>query len=462
MAKRITIFMAVYVLLCLWTAVTPLAAELIIPVTVNCSEEVSEVPELFFTDAAYQSYGVPLTGTVPGTLFQGELVLGSSVAEGVGTFSIALVDLAGNLGNSITGGGTLYIDPPVDTPTPTATATDTPTSTPTNTPTNTPAPTDTPTSTPTATPTQTPTPILEMVVSGPSGSMEASVAPDGNGRGEGEAVFAVRADAAVVVNEIGLMRWSLNGLPEARQVRSASVELTVAQNNTAAAYTLQLRPLTQARPYLPGCDWEKYNGLDDWPVDNAYLTAQAETVLTAVTVNPGDTQVVLELTGLLQQWLEGTLDNHGFMLVAVRGSADVDCTFHASEAIVSGMRPRLRIRYVGSEPNGTDTIAPQGVVAFAGAGAVTNVLEQQLTLSASDDQTNMAAAGYFRLSLDNTVWSSLLPLSSPYPCLLSGTDGWKRIYVEFADEAGNVSLKPAAAEIILDRTEPTAEVVVGS
>ena len=394
----------------------PLAAELSFPVAVNCSEEVGEVPELYFTDAAYQSFAVPLSGSVPGAHFEGVLVLGPSVTEGEGIFTIAMVDQAGNLGDVITGGGTLYIEPPAGTPTPTNPP---PTAIPTNTP--------VPTSTPTATPTNTPVPILQMVLSDSSSNIDASVASDGAAHGAGEAVFALRAGSEPYVRELGLMRWSLNGLPDAGQILSASLALAVSNNNTGANFTLELRPLTQARPYLPACDWERYNGIDDWPVDNAYLTAQAETVQGSVTVALGDTQVVLDLTGLLQGWLEGTQPNHGLALVAVQGGAPVDCAFHSAEAAGAALRPQLRIRYAGPEPGSADTVAPDGTVAFSASGAYTNQRQHQLQLTASDDQTDMATAGIFRLSADNTSWSTPQPMTETVGFTLKAGDGLKGV-----------------------------------
>lgn len=130
-----------------------------------CSEDVCEIPELYFVDAAQQQFPVELTGQLPGKSFSGVLVISDQMVEGYGNFVLAdgsLVDLAGNTGSTLTGGGSVYIETPTEpspTVTPTATMTEEPGITSTATPTNTQTPTEIPTDTPTMTPTRTPTPI---------------------------------------------------------------------------------------------------------------------------------------------------------------------------------------------------------------------------------------------------------------------------------------------------------------
>ncbi len=103
-----------------------------------------------------------------------------------------------------------------------------------------------------------------------------------------------------------------------------------------------------------------------------------------------------------------------------------------------------------------------GTVAFAGAGAYTNQRQQQLHLAATDDQTEMATAGLFRISVDNTSWSAPQPMTGTIGLTLDAGDGSERVYVEYIDAAGNVALRPAVAEIMLDQTDPTAAVDTGS
>ncbi len=174
MVTRFTKSAALALLLaCLLSGANGWAEIQTVPVTLRCSEDVAQTPQMYFTDSAYQTIAIELTGSLPGNEFSGVLVITKSMAPGYGTFTLAentLVDLAGNTGNAITGGGTYYVvqagedtptatNTPVDVPTdtPTATATPTATNTATATATNTPVPTDTPTATATWTPEIVPT-----------------------------------------------------------------------------------------------------------------------------------------------------------------------------------------------------------------------------------------------------------------------------------------------------------------
>lgn len=146
MSRNITLWLGAALLLgiSLGVSVSGFALETAIPVTLVCSEVVNQVPSLYFSDAAYQSFAVELSGEVPGEVFTGELVVTSIMAEGYGTFMLeadTLVDLAGNTGSVITSGGTLYVERPQEFPT----ATWTPSDSPTPGPTGTPMPTATPT-----------------------------------------------------------------------------------------------------------------------------------------------------------------------------------------------------------------------------------------------------------------------------------------------------------------------------
>lgn len=100
------------------SASSPLAAGNII-VTLTTSPTVVNVPNvLTFTESDGTQKTITLTGSVPGSSFMGVFVVDSSVAEGVGTFSLptgALVTSGGAIGNAITTinglqGSTVLID----------------------------------------------------------------------------------------------------------------------------------------------------------------------------------------------------------------------------------------------------------------------------------------------------------------------------------------------------------------
>lgn len=82
--------------------------------TLTTSVSVVSIPAaLSFLDSGGGSKVVLLSGTVPGNVFTGSLVVDSTVADGLGTFQLApgsLVDAQGNSGNQITAGGQTLID----------------------------------------------------------------------------------------------------------------------------------------------------------------------------------------------------------------------------------------------------------------------------------------------------------------------------------------------------------------
>lgn len=85
-----------------------------VTVTLTTSAPVVQLPGvLTFTESDGSTTTIPLSGTVPGSTFTGTLVVNSSIAEGLGTFSLpvgSLVDGSGNLGNTIVSGAQTIID----------------------------------------------------------------------------------------------------------------------------------------------------------------------------------------------------------------------------------------------------------------------------------------------------------------------------------------------------------------
>ena len=81
-------------------------------------------------------------------------------------------------------------------------------------------------------------------------------------------------------------------------------------------------------------------------------------------------------------------------------------------------------------------------------------------MTAQDNATAMASTGKYRISQNLTSWSAFQNLTSPLSVTLEAGEGSKRVYVEFLDEAGNHSFRPAIAEVIYDLSAPSAEVQV--
>ena len=81
MPRNITLLVLMVFALCAGGSIPVLAAETVVPVSLVCSEVVNQIPTLYFTDAAYQSFGIELTGEVPGDIFAGQLVVTSSMGR---------------------------------------------------------------------------------------------------------------------------------------------------------------------------------------------------------------------------------------------------------------------------------------------------------------------------------------------------------------------------------------------
>lgn len=348
---------------------------------------------------------------------------------------------------------------PTWTSEPTGTATLSSTSTVTATETSEPSATSTPTQTQTVVWTLTPTPtqvFIQAEESGPDDFLDRSVASDSLGQTETSTSLVLRSGSQ---QEFILMRWTLNGLPaDSSLVTAADLVLTVSEFNTSNTFNLQLKALTQARPYFPDVSWTTYDGILPWPEGNLGAQAAVEPIIDAVPVESGVSEVRLDVTQLLKDLIEGTRLNHGVVLVPLSGGLPVDVRFHSSESGQTPLRPRLEVTYLEGGTQPLDSSPPTGSVKFLGDKKFTNRVAEDLELSATDDGEAMTPSGKYRISLDNTNWSEASAFETQTKINLGAEDGTKRVYVEYLDEVGNAMLRPATASIVLDREPPNARV----
>lgn len=83
-----------------------------LPVVLLTSETVKDLPRLQFVDSAGAVHEIPLSGTAPGRVFNGNLAFSENVASGSGEFRIvpgSMIDLSGISGTEITSGRYYYI-----------------------------------------------------------------------------------------------------------------------------------------------------------------------------------------------------------------------------------------------------------------------------------------------------------------------------------------------------------------
>ena len=102
-----------------------------------------------------------------------------------------------------------------------------------------------------------------------------------------------------------------------------------------------------------------------------------------------------------------------------------------------------------------DTTAPTGTISINSAAAYTNSTTATLTLSCSD-----ASSGCYqmRFSNDNVTWSVWEANATTRAWTLSSSDGTKTVYVQYKDNAGNISVNYMDT-ISLDTTAPIASAI---
>jgi hypothetical protein len=103
-----------------------------------------------------------------------------------------------------------------------------------------------------------------------------------------------------------------------------------------------------------------------------------------------------------------------------------------------------------------DTIAPSGTIIINSGSAFTTSANVSLALSAMD-----ATSGLYqmRFSNDNATWSTSEAYGTSKAWTLAAGDGSKTVYVQYRDNAGNVSTS-FTDTIILDTVAPTGSIVV--
>ncbi len=101
-----------------------------------------------------------------------------------------------------------------------------------------------------------------------------------------------------------------------------------------------------------------------------------------------------------------------------------------------------------------NNVAPTGTIKVNDDAAATNNAMVNLALSATDPLPG-SGVGHMRFRNENTdTWSAWEPFATSRSWLLSSGDGAKTVYVEYRDNAGNVSTAAIQDGIQLDTTPP--------
>ena len=114
--------------------------------------------------------------------------------------------------------------------------------------------------------------------------------------------------------------------------------------------------------------------------------------------------------------------------------------------------PNYTIHYANGSLSVNPVVAPQGTVTVDDGRSSTRSRDVQLSLAATNAGTGVTQ---MRFSNDGSTWSAYRPYAATAAWSLSGADGTKTVYAQFADASGNV-LAVASDTIALDSTGPRA------
>ena len=251
-------------------------------------------------------------------------------------------------------------DTPTVTPRPTDTPTATPTSTalPTDTPTATPRPTDTPTITPTATATPTPVTVdLQNTWGGYQGASDTYISIWSPGANFGEELqFTVRAQGVMR----GLLRFDLSTLPADALVHESRLYVYMGSRSNENPLTMQVYQML--RPWVESeATWWLARSGENWaePGGSAGGSDRAAEPLAEVQANVPQRWLGIDLTPLVQLWVDDPATNRGVQLLGADGRS-VGVLFSSSEYNLQWLRPRLVVTYGLRPPTPTATPLPTG------------------------------------------------------------------------------------------------------
>lgn len=181
-----------------------------------------------------------------------------------------------------------------------------------------------------------------------------------------------------------LLKFDLSPLPGDALVAQATLRLYVLSyqdqhNLTIAAYSVN-RPWSERE-----ATWNLATKTTSWSVPgcNGVPADRAGTGSDPVEISGGDKWVVLDVTDLVQAWIEGTASNNGFVIKTMPG-VSVERRLASSEYPNTALRPVLQVVY-GILPTPTPTgtpppVAPEPRLRVTKAGPEGPLYDPNLTI----------------------------------------------------------------------------------
>jgi hypothetical protein len=102
----------------------------------------------------------------------------------------------------------------------------------------------------------------------------------------------------------------------------------------------------------------------------------------------------------------------------------------------------------------SDNIPPTGTIIINNGDEVTQSLNVELTLYATDNSKELTGNARMTFSNDNKNWSDLEPYKTTKTWTLSSGEGEKTVYAIFRDAAGNWMSKPVNDKITYEEEKP--------
>jgi hypothetical protein len=157
------------------------------------------------------------------------------------------------------------------------------------------------------------------------------------------------------------IQFDLGRVPHGAQIRSATLELYRFSGTQDAAGLVNLHAIN--RSWVegdnnggtgPGVTWDLRDLSVPWNTAGGDYDA---TPSASIPIDASaDTWYSADVTSLVQQWVNGSRDNHGMMLVA--GDNNVRAEFRSSDEANAALRPKLTLRYACE--CGSPCMTPQG------------------------------------------------------------------------------------------------------
>ncbi|RTR37896.1 DNRLRE domain-containing protein [Shewanella canadensis] len=195
-----------------------------------------------------------------------------------------------------------------------------------------------------------------------------------------------------------LLRWDISQIPGNATVESAAITLDVF-NPSASSYDV----FALYSPWVEGeVTWQQYRASMAWESAGGQGGSdRGSIVLSSISPSTGLFTTNLNLAGIevVQSWVDGAVNNNGFIIANTSASDGAD--FYSSES--TSFHPKLTLVYSLPEPEG-DSEAPSRVENLQ----LSSVTTESASMSWNAATDNVAVAGYKILRDDVMIATSLI------------------------------------------------------